>query len=51
MCSKTRGVREEQACTTEDLLWRRCELGALGLVTEAVTRDAQRALELARASA
>jgi glycerol-3-phosphate dehydrogenase len=45
------GVREEQACTTDDLLWRRCELGALGLVTEAVTRDAQRALELARASA
>jgi len=41
-------AREEQGCTPEDLLWRRCELGARGLATEEATREAERALRMAR---
>ena len=39
-------VREEQARTVEDLLWRRCELGSRGLATDEAKRDAERALAL-----
>lgn len=45
------GVREEQACTTDDLLWRRCELGPRGLITEESRRQAERALRLAHDAA
>jgi glycerol-3-phosphate dehydrogenase len=41
------GAIEEQACTTDDLLWRRTELGARGLIDDAAVRAAERALRLA----
>jgi glycerol-3-phosphate dehydrogenase len=39
------GVREEQARTPEDLLWRRTELGSRGLLTEDAIREARLAIE------
>lgn len=41
-------AREEQVRTAEDLLWRRCELGARGLVTAEMEREAHRAFGLGR---
>ena len=40
-------ARNEMVHTVDDLLWRRTELGARGLVTPAVRDEAQRALDLA----
>jgi glycerol-3-phosphate dehydrogenase len=40
-------ARNEMVHTVDDLLWRRTELGARGLVTPPVREEAQRALDLA----
>jgi glycerol-3-phosphate dehydrogenase len=40
------GVIEEDARTADDLLWRRTELGARGLITDDARRAAQSAFEL-----
>jgi glycerol-3-phosphate dehydrogenase len=40
------GAHEEQARTPEDLLWRRTELGARGLITEHAMTKARHALRL-----